>query len=335
MGTVSDIVKFFPALLVIILSTQLLATEDSDGFFIMQSHHARLDKSDPKSIKRAEFEVKFFVKEYSLASTIPKHLPIQSIKLLRKSLDEIVYDKQDSDNKEKYSFLNQMEKDRVTNVIQNIDWNNDKVSVFATVPYKNGKVHSPAFNSLWLIKDKYDDLKLYIFISADSKGNPETRFIGLNFNESFSAPAKIKFSPLSYSDNIFKYKLCKSGEGLFFLIECFNKKLSPFPYIVVSSYFTPASSKEIKLHKRRLHKAIPSLNILKGLLGTASRMYEILKIYFPAASSAELFNRVEIEIKHNIIVGSFFGYILHFWNMFHSHWGQFWLVPPTSHKLSE
>ena len=130
----------------------------------------------------------------------------------------------------------------VSTAVDKIDWNRAEFDVYATVPYcqdKNGPVFAPAFNSLWMIKSKFDgeantSLKLWFFQSASANGTPSTAYFGLNYDTPIISRCGAKFSPLSDEKNFYRGTIKR--DPIEIKIEVFHHQHGPLvsnPYLTV------------------------------------------------------------------------------------------------------
>lgn len=181
--------------------------------------------------------------------------------------------------------------------VQQIDWKKAAWDVYAPVPFDeaiDGPAFAPAFNSMWLVREKPGGQLLLWFIhAAIADGTPRNGYFGTAFDKPIVARAGAKFHPLADEQNF--YRVSVSDAPLRLTIECFYHKHDPqmtSPYLTVDSIFEVASREEVEKVTGAI--GVDDVNDEErrqaaSLIVKGSMVESILQLYLPNASKAQLF----------------------------------------------
>jgi hypothetical protein len=185
--------------------------------------------------------------------------------------------------------------EQVFNHVQGIDWAGKATGELYIAPTLiNGKVFSPALFAIYLLRaDPSSPFSVYLVVSANAAGEPESTYVGLTSTERtkmYESCSGFAFTYLSSADNLLNYEVIMNGEdpsSFVLWITTYYPEHPDSAYLTVRTAVLPAVSEQ----------AVASFKDVKGtniimMLRKGALMRDLIATYYPNAPELQLWEDV-------------------------------------------
>jgi hypothetical protein len=265
-----------------------------DGFFATNQPRGHIAGSGTKHA-HATFTANMLLQRHAISATseFPARAkmaknPFSSWNKLSQALTD------EAKIKEVFHFKDLSQQGTVFAATEGLDFTSKVTGeLFIAPTLKGGDVFSPALYAVYLLRvDAGAPPTIYVVVSANAEGEPETPYVGLidPSHAPYQSETGFAFTYLSTSKNLLNYRLALTSEaplGFEMVITTAYPDHPESPYLTVRSTFVPAVSNQTvaKYRDSRLTRLI--LMVRKGAL-----MRDLIRIYYPNSKEVQLWNDV-------------------------------------------
>lgn len=177
---------------------------------------------------------------------------------------------------------------------QGIDWAKATGELYVAPELVGGKVFSPALFAIYLLRaDPSSEFSVYLVVSANAAGDPESSYVGLTTTtreREFESTAGFAFTYLSSKDNLLNYELIMNGHdptSFVLWISTYFPHHPESPYLTVRTAVLPAVSEQAVASFKDAKGASIIMMLRKGAL-----MRDLIAAYYPNAPELQLWEDV-------------------------------------------
>jgi|GEM_PF-1887620 len=276
-----------------------------DQYYIVNTGHQRHDdffapdqprkhiKGSGSKHAHASFSANLLLEKYPAGpgKKVPSRIttkgsPFPSWQTLRDSMTK------EASFKKKFIFEDPAQATELFTRLAAYDWDKMNGDVFTAPRLHGGEIFSPALFAVWVLReDGSDDPGVFVVVSANAQGDPETPYVGLIGHEGqYKSQTGFAFTYLSTAKNLLNYRYeAVAEEPLSFRlwIDTAYPDHPDKPYLTVRSSFLPAVSKARVSHFKNGPATRLIMMVRKGAL-----MRDLVKLYYPHSSDVELWKDV-------------------------------------------
>jgi hypothetical protein len=194
----------------------------------------------------------------------------------------------------KFKLTDETQRQQIFALTSAMDWaQNVTGQLFMAPALAGGDVFSPALFAVYVFRaDSSADYSVFLVVSANAAGKPQTPYVGLIKSErqDYNSVTGFAFTYLSSANNLLNYSLVMTGADpvMFELwITTAYPEHPDKPYLTVRSSFLPAVSAAMIAS----YKDVPGVKLIM-MIRKGALMRDLIATYYPNSSDAQLWQDV-------------------------------------------